>query len=65
MKSDSKTDRLNDNNLIIVRRSPGYLCFLWYCVLLIGGMIMTGKQLLPAHPVGGAISAMQIKDKKG
>ena len=34
MKSDSETDRLNDNNLIIVRRSPGYFLFLWYCVLL-------------------------------
>ena len=26
----------NDNNLIIVRRAPGYFLFLWYCVLLIG-----------------------------
>ena len=25
----------NDNNLIIVRRYPGYFPFLWYCVLLI------------------------------
>ena len=25
----------NDNNLIIVRRAPGYFLFLWYCVLLI------------------------------
>ena len=24
----------NDNNLIIVRRGPGYFLFLWYCVLL-------------------------------
>ena len=34
MKSDGETDRLNDNNLIIVRRSPGYFLFLWYVVLL-------------------------------
>ena len=24
----------NDNNLIIVRRAPGYFLFLWYVVLL-------------------------------
>ena len=32
----SKANRpKNDNNLIIVRRTPGYFLFLWYCVLLI------------------------------
>ena len=34
MRSDNKANRLNDNNLIIVRRDPGYFLFLWYCVLL-------------------------------
>ena len=35
MESDNKSNHLNDNNLIIVRRYPGYFPFLWYCVLLI------------------------------
>ena len=34
----------NDNNLIIVRRCPGYFLFLWYVVLLQGGMTMTTNQ---------------------
>ena len=34
MESDNKSNHLNDNNLIIVRRDTGYFLFLWYCVLL-------------------------------
>ena len=29
-----RPERLNDNSLITLRRTPGYFCFLWYCVSL-------------------------------
>ena len=31
---DGKRGQRNDNSLITLRRTPGYFCFLWYCVLL-------------------------------
>ena len=46
------TPQKNDNNLIIVRRCPGYFPFLWYCVLLIKEVahICSEPEFTPVQP---------------